>query len=178
MSSPTDGKVLVVAASKHGSTFEIARVLADEIREGGFQVDLLELHKAAEEAVDLASYRGVILGSAIYAGNWLHEAKTFVEHHRAVLSVVPLWLFSSGPLGTDEIKPQHKPDELKTAAHDLPIRDHRIFVGKLDPESLSFGEKLVVKMVKAPSGDFRDWEKVREWGRRIAGELKEGLVEA
>jgi menaquinone-dependent protoporphyrinogen oxidase len=81
-------------------------------------------------------------------------------------------------LGEDEIKPQHNPAELKTGAGGLPVLDHRIFLGKLDPATLSFGERLVVKMVKAPSGDFREWEKVREWGREIAGNLGAGLVEA
>ncbi|MBN9393568.1 MAG: flavodoxin domain-containing protein [Chloroflexi bacterium] len=177
MSNPTDEKVLVAVASKHGSTFEIAQALAAAIREGGFKVDLRELQKD-EEVDDLDCYRAVILGSAIYAGNWLPEAKIFVEQHRVALSEMPLWFFSCGPLGEDEVKPKHNPAELKTGAGDLPILDHQIFLGKLDPSSLTFGERLVVKMVKAPSGDFREWEKVREWGRAIAGKLRSGLVEA
>jgi menaquinone-dependent protoporphyrinogen oxidase len=131
---------------------------------------LRELQKG-EEIADLSGYAAVILGSAIYTGSWLPQAQRFAERHQAVLSITPLWLFSSGPLGTDDPKPRFDPVELKTSVGNLYIKGHRVFVGKLDPDELNLGERLITKLVKAPSGDFRDWEQIREWGREIARDL-------
>ncbi len=85
--------------------------------------------------------------------------------------MTPLWLFSSGPLGMEDPKPHFEPVELKTSVGDLYIKDHRVFVGKLDPAELNLGERLITKMVRAPSGDYRDWEQIWDWGREIARQL-------
>jgi menaquinone-dependent protoporphyrinogen oxidase len=50
-------------------------------------------------------------------------------------------------------------------------RGHRVFVGKLNPGDLGFGERLMAKVVKAPEGDFRDWDAIRAWAREIAAAL-------
>jgi menaquinone-dependent protoporphyrinogen oxidase len=34
------------------------------------------------------------------------------------------------------------------------------------------GERLVVAAVRAPDGDFRDWEALTAWAKEIAGELR------
>ena len=41
----------------------------------------------------------------------------------------------------------------------------------LDKRKLSFPERLAVKAVKAPEGDFRDWDDIDAWALKIAGEL-------
>jgi menaquinone-dependent protoporphyrinogen oxidase len=51
---------------------------------------------------------------------------------------------------------------------------HKVFIGKLDKQELGLAEKLVVWMVKAPSGDFRDWQVVASW----AGEIVKALSPA
>jgi menaquinone-dependent protoporphyrinogen oxidase len=42
------------------------------------------------------------------------------------------------------------------------------FAGKLDPAELSFVERLTVRMVKSPVGDFRDWDEIRRWAQAFA----------
>jgi hypothetical protein len=34
------------------------------------------------------------------------------------------------------------------------------------------GERALVKMVRAPYGDYRDWPEIAEWAQEIAGSLK------
>ncbi len=41
------------------------------------------------------------------------------------------------------------------------------FAGKIDPSKMSMGDKLATKLVKAPSGDRRDWQAVRAWADGI-----------
>jgi menaquinone-dependent protoporphyrinogen oxidase len=68
-------KVLIAVASKHGSTREIARAVSEELQAGHIAVDLRGL--ASGEIADVGNYAAVILGSAIYAGNWLPATKQF-----------------------------------------------------------------------------------------------------
>ena len=58
--------VLVTVASRHGSTREIADAIAQELRMPGIDADV----RHVEEVPDLNSYDAVVLGSAIYMGNW------------------------------------------------------------------------------------------------------------
>jgi menaquinone-dependent protoporphyrinogen oxidase len=49
----------------------------------------------------------------------------------------------------------------------------RVFAGKLDHASLSRVERLMVRALRAPEGDFRDWDAIRAWARGVGGELSE-----
>jgi menaquinone-dependent protoporphyrinogen oxidase len=39
-------------------------------------------------------------------------------------------------------------------------------------KTLNLAEKLVVKALKAPVGDFRDWDVIASWAEGIAAALK------
>lgn len=160
--------ILVTAASKHNSTYEIAEAIGDELRRSQIEAVVLE----AERAPSPADYDAVIIGSAIYAGSWMGEARSYVDTYQAQLAQKPVWLFSSGPLGAENPQPQEPPTQLEELMQKTQARGHEIFVGKLNRDSLGFGEKLIVKAVKAPYGDFRDWEAIRAWARAIAAELQ------
>jgi menaquinone-dependent protoporphyrinogen oxidase len=155
--------VLVTAASKHGATTEIARVIAESLREAGLTVDLRDLN----ETPDPATYDVVVLGSAIYAGRWLDPARSFVERHGAALAQRPTWIFSSGPVG-DPPLPAGDPPETVAMADRLSARGYRTFGGRLERSELGFVERAITRALKAPEGDFRDWEEVRAWATEIA----------
>lgn len=168
-------KALVAVASKHGSTREIANAIVEELRNAAIDADLRD----ASEVSSIRGYDAIILGSAVYMGKWLPEARDFPEHHRMALSKLPVWLFSSGPLGAEDPQPHYNPEELGIPFVAADVRDHHVFVGKLESEGLGFGERIAVKMVraalgdyKAPYGDFRNWDEIREWARGIAAELQ------
>jgi menaquinone-dependent protoporphyrinogen oxidase len=162
-------KVLIAVASKHGSTREIAQAVGDEVQKANIAVDILDLAKGG--TTNVSDYDAVILGSAIYAGSWLPEAKQFAQKHHEELSSLPIWLFSSGPLGADNPQPHDDPEKLALSMGQVKARDHHVFVGKLDSAQLGLAERLMVKVVHAPGGDFRDWDEVSAWGREIARQL-------
>jgi len=64
------------------------------------------------------------------------------------------------------------PEAQKPIAERIHARETALFHGALDPDKLSLPEKLILKGVKAPLGDFRDFESVRAWGSTIAAALK------
>jgi hypothetical protein len=88
-------KVLVSAASMHGSTAEIAHAIAAELSGHGFTAAVIPPGEV--RAVD--GYDAVIIGSAVYMGHWLDSAKDLVNRFGDALAGRPVWLFSSGPVG-------------------------------------------------------------------------------
>ena len=158
--------ILVTVASKHGSTAEIATAIAGTLREEGHDVEVL----APLAVRDVTRYDAVILGSGVYAGRWIGSAKEFAETHAEALRARPVWLLSSGPLG-ETPKPAEDPADAVKMVKLLNPRGHRVFAGALALEEMGFGERTIIKMVKAPYGDFRDWDEIRAWAREIAQEL-------
>jgi menaquinone-dependent protoporphyrinogen oxidase len=113
----------------------------------------------------------VVLGSAIYAGSWRKEATEYARRHRAALAERPVWFFSSGPLGSEIDDEEQQPKEMAELREAIRPRDHRVFFGALDRSKLGFAERMMVKAVKAPEGDFRDWDRIRSWAEEIARQL-------
>ena len=52
-----------------------------------------------------------------------------------------------------------------------PRADIAVFPGRLEKEHLSIGERAMVTAMRAPLGDFRDWDMVRAWAEEIAAAL-------
>jgi menaquinone-dependent protoporphyrinogen oxidase len=50
-------------------------------------------------------------------------------------------------------------------------RAHEVFAGKLDRAALSHVERLMVRALRAPEGDFRDWDAIRAWAQGVAAQL-------
>jgi menaquinone-dependent protoporphyrinogen oxidase len=163
-------KVLVSAASKHGSTAEIGRAIADTLLEAGIEAVVMQ----PEEVETLDGYDAVVLGSAVYAGRWLEPMKRLVDRQSAALAVRPVWLFSSGPAGNPP-KPAGDPVDVALMQEKTGARDHRVFAGQIDRHRLGLAERAMVAAVRVPDGDFRSWESVREWAAGIAQTLKESL---
>jgi menaquinone-dependent protoporphyrinogen oxidase len=167
-------RILVAYASKHESTAEIAEAIGGVLHEsGGLQVDT----RSVETVRDLTGYDAVVLGSAVYAGQWQGAAVEFLKRHERELAQRPIWLFSSGPTGEGDPKTLLKgwklPEAIQPIAGRINPRDVAVFHGNLDPARLNLMEKVVVKGVKAPTGDFRDWKMIRAWARGVAGALKQ-----
>ncbi len=159
--------VLVAYASKHGSTQGIAERIAEKLRQLGIQAEARPL----DEVSDPGNYEAFVIGSAIYYGSWMKEATEWVHRNQAVLAKLPVWLFSVGPLGAEVKDAEQQPKELAEFQQAIRPREQRVFFGALDHQRLSFAERMVVKAVRAPEGDFRDWEAIEAWAASIARDL-------
>lgn len=163
----TRRRILVAYASKHGSTRGIAEAIASRLGEYGHEAQL----RSVEDAVELEGFDAVVLGSAVYAGSWRKEATEFAQRHAGTFRPLPVWLFSSGPLGVEVDDEEEQPRQLDELTEALHPEGHRVFYGALDRSKLGFGERMMVKAVKAPEGDFRDWEAIAAWSDEIAAAL-------
>jgi menaquinone-dependent protoporphyrinogen oxidase len=165
-------KTLVVYGTKYGATAEIAERIGKVLREAGHEVDVA----SAARAGDVSGYQAVVLGSGVYAGSWRKEAADFLLAQKEALAGRPVWLFSSGPTGEGDpvalMKGWLFPDALKPVADEIKPRDTVLFHGAIQPDKVNFGEKLIIKLLKASTGDFRDWEAIEAWAAGIAAALQ------
>ena len=161
-------RVLVTAASRHLSTHEIATAIAAGLIDRGIEAVAVPV----EQVTTLDGFDAVVLGSAVHMGRWLGEARRLAQIHAAALCVMPVWLFSSGPVGAIEhaMAPE-TPADVSVLMRITQAISHRTFGGRLDMRRLHFAERTVVRMTQAPEGDSRDWDAVNRFAAEIADEL-------
>ncbi|MBN2113608.1 MAG: flavodoxin domain-containing protein [Acidimicrobiia bacterium] len=164
-------RVLVVAASKHGSTAEIATALGEALARRGLSTTVAD----ARDVADIEEYDAVVLGSAVYAGRWQKAARELAETHGEFLRSRPVWLFSSGPVG-DPPKPEEDPVDVAQITTIVGSRGHRVFAGRLDKSRLSLAERAIVRSLKVPEGDWRNWDEIAAWAGEIADALAGGAA--
>ncbi len=167
-----DTRVLVAYATKYGATAEIAEKIGQVILQAGLQTDVLP----TDSINDLTPYKAIVLGSAVYVGQWRKDAVAFLEDNEKTMARMPVWFFSSGPTGDGD--PAQLMQGWRFPEAQQPIADRiqpcgiAFFHGVLDLSKLSLGEKLLIKGIKAPVGDFRDWDAITSWAASIADALK------
>lgn len=170
--------ILVAYATKHGATQGIAERIAEKLTASGQQA---QAHPA-QSVRDLTGYDAFVIGSSAYMGSWLKEATEFVRRNQAILAIRPVWLFSSGPLGTATTDAQGRdlrvvtePKEFAAFKETLKPRGLQVFYGALNPAKLGFAERMFRSMPAGrallPEGDFRDWQTIDGWAESIAHEL-------
>jgi menaquinone-dependent protoporphyrinogen oxidase len=160
-------KVLVSAASRHGATVEVAATIGAVLIEAGHEVYIV----APDEVTSVDGYDAAVIGSGVYVGHWLEPARDLLARHKVALLAIPVWLFSSGPVG-EPPKPLEEPADAAALVALVGARGHRTFSGNVDKRRLSFSEKAMVAAVRAPEGDFRDWPAIDAWAHEIAADLR------
>ena len=170
-------RVLTVHASAHGSTAEVARFIADLWQKRGVQTDVA----AVDTAPSLAGFDAYALGSAIHNGLWLPEMATFVRHSREQLARKPVYLWLNclraiEPGGYAYVTNNYLPNLL---GRDLSFRKVGIFAGKIDLATINEDERWTLTFrydgrenLTRLAGDFRDWEKIRDWAEQVAADLQ------
>lgn len=167
--------VLIAYASRYGATREIAEAVGTVLRERGLAVDV----RPAGEVGRLAGYRAVVLGSALYSGSWLEDAREFLESFQDELGRLPLWLFSSGPTApgdpVEALGGWRYPEELRGLIAGLRPQDVALFAGKIDPDGLTLQDWLINRSIRGVNGDFRNWARIEAWAGGIADRLEAGV---
>jgi len=163
-------RALVVAASRHEATWEIAEAIGRALEREGLDAPV----RRAEDVEDVAGYDAVIVGSAIYAGRWLQPAIRFVRANAAALQELPVWAFSSGPIGDPPRPAEEEAVRIDEILEMTRAREHRVFAGRLDRSRLGRGERAIVRIFRSREGDFRDWGAIDAWAQGIAEALGEG----
>jgi len=174
-SVPPRMKVLVAYASKYGSTKGIAEFISEKLHQHGLDAEVRDISTAQA----LGQYDAFVVGSAVFMGHWMKEARQFVSQNQSVLSSRPVWIFSSGPTGTSETDKKGRnlrevsgPTELDELRTSLKPRDHHVFFGAFFPDKIKGMMGFFGKMApKEDQGDFRNWTEIEAWTNNIADSL-------
>jgi len=154
------GKVLVAYGTKHGSTREVAEVVAETLRERGVDVDAV----SADRVDDVAAYDAVVIGGAIYMGRWHPAAAEFLERHRKRLAGLPVAVFGMGPRTMEESAERETRAQLDKALEmvsEVSPAAVAVFGGVVDPKRLHFPFNHM------PPSDARDWASIRAWAGSV-----------
>ncbi|KQX75867.1 flavodoxin domain-containing protein [Aeromicrobium sp. Root472D3] len=164
--------LVVAAASRHGSTAEIADRLAADLA-GTLGDPWTVTRVGLTDPRRLIEADAVVLGSAVYYGRWMRSATHALDHLREE-PPDHLWIFSTGPVSDseDENARTISADAMADLGEEDEVDEHRVFGGRLDDAQLSFVERVVVRAVGATPGDHRRWDDVDAWARQIADELQ------
>jgi menaquinone-dependent protoporphyrinogen oxidase len=170
-------RALVTYASKYGATAEIAKKIAEVLNQTGLPTDVLSV----EQVTDVKPYQAVILGTAVYIGRWRKGAIRFLKHYEEALTERKVWIFASGPTGDEKIahaaEGWHLSKKLEVMLEHIAPRNLTLFHGAINPEKLTGLEKWIINRVKAPVGDFRNWEAITSWASDIATDLKQATLQ-
>lgn len=154
-------KVLVAYGTRAGSTASVAERVAEVLNRSGFTAQAVN----AKEAAEVGSYDAVVLGSSIRAGKLHPEALKFLDKNKAALAAKPFAVF----VVCLAMKDGDEKGRTTAAAYLEPVRaqvkpvSEGLFAGTYDPEKLGFAVRQVMKMMKAPPGDYRKWDEIEAW---------------
>ncbi len=196
----TGGRMLLVYASRHGSTREVADGVATELQSCFATVDVRE----AADAPAPSGYDAVVVGGPMIMG-WHRAATSYVRQHREALARMPFALFVTAASltedGADEVDgvpvakdpwlvkaprdagklhrreryalPEHYLRGVQKACTPARPRSVAFFAGSLDLTTMNIFEKaFVLLVIGATPGDGRHWDFVREWAAAVGPTLK------
>jgi menaquinone-dependent protoporphyrinogen oxidase len=160
-------RVLVVYGTGSGCATGVAERIGKALQDEGASVEVVP----AKDAPGAGEYDAVVVGSGVRAGNWHQSVKDWVTRNAAVLKDQRVALYTvcltlaSDPGKTDEVRAYT--GQLVTDSGVVPV-DIGLFAGWNEPKQFSFIERTIMKMMKAPEGDFRDWEAIDAWAKTVA----------
>jgi len=148
--------VLVVYATKNGSTRDVAEAIAVALGSDNVNV-------AASPAREIKGPVGdrdlVVVGGALYSGRWHHDAHRFLKRHRRELDKMPVAVFGMGPRTEDEEAWRRSRAQLDRA-----LARHT----RLNPLAVTvFGGVDPPKRSDRPRRDIRDWDAIRAWSQNL-----------
>lgn len=165
-------KVLVVYATKSGCTTGVAEQIGNTLASKGVEVEVVP----ADTAGDPSGYDAVFVGSGVRVGTWHAPARNWVAMNADALKTMPVAFFTCGMM----IREEGKHDEV-AGYTDKVIEESGVtpvelglFAGWNEPKQFPFAERMIMKVMKAPQGDFRDNAAIAEWTEKAAAQF--GLV--
>jgi menaquinone-dependent protoporphyrinogen oxidase len=163
-------RLLVVYATGSGCTEGVARWIAEELEAHGVTTDV----RAADDDPACAGYDAAIVGSGVRAGTWHKAAREWVVRNAGALRAMPIAFFTVGLKMAESEKnaPEVRgyTDALIRESGLSPV-EIGLFAGWSQMKRFTLPERLVLKALRAPDGDFRDGIAVRAWASGLRGRL-------
>jgi menaquinone-dependent protoporphyrinogen oxidase len=169
-------RALIAYASAHGSTAQVAHVIAGVVGRQGIAHDV-----AAAGAVQAgAHYDAYVLGSAVRNGLWLPEMASLARRLRGELANTPFYLWLNCLRVVEEGGFLHVMQNYVPAMlAGLPKpRRVAVFGGRFDSAQLKPDESWILSfrydgadLPARLAGDHRDWSAIEAWANEVAAAL-------
>jgi menaquinone-dependent protoporphyrinogen oxidase len=156
---------LVCYATKYGSTRRIASIIAEELIRAGIEITLSPITLVR----DPGTFDAVVIGSPLYMGKWLVEAREFITGFRVKLQTRPVAVFTVGYSFRDQMKEDiESGGEAATyvRTYIAPVMEG-YFAGNVDPDSMDLADREITMLAGVSPGDFTNPEAVRAWAGRL-----------
>ena len=171
-------RVLVLYGTTQGQTGRIARTLADTLRVGGDQVDLVN---AADEEPDPGGYDAVLVAASVHAGGYQRPVRKWVRAHAGTLQTKP-GAFVSVCLGILQPEEHVQKEVAQTVSAFLAKAGWQpttttIVAGGLPYTKYNAVTRWVMKRIVAKAGgdvdtsrdyEYTDWAGVRAFARQFS----------
>lgn len=161
---------LVTYASLYGSSAEIAERIGARLRAHAMSVDVCPV----SDDLTVEGYANVVMGGAIYSGEWHQDLTNFVHRHTATLQhqTVAFFVVAMRLRDDTDAMCQSILSTIETQRILLAPIDIGLFAGKVDYSTLSPIVRLQVQTKKLPEGDFRNWDAIDVWANQLAPRLE------
>ena len=181
-------KTLIVYGTRYGTTANTSEVIADALRQEGFEVKIVDAKK--EKVQNISEFNLIIVGSGIQMGKWTSEPEDFLKKHQKELSTKKLALFVScggaNPLSEGGQKNKELDDakrkylEEKSAEYKVNPVALGFFGGCYDFNKMSWFFRKTLSSIKpklegagykeskAGVYDLRDLDAIRDWTNEVA----------
>ena len=181
-------KALIVYGTRYGATANTSEVIADTLRQVGYEVRIVNAKK--DKVQNISEFDLIIVGSGIQMGKWTKEPEEFLKKYQKELSNKKLALFVScggaNPLSEGEKKKKEFDDAKRKYLEDKSV-EYKVnpvtlgfFGGCYDFNQMSWFFKKTLSAIKpklesagykeskAGVYDLRDLEAIRSWTRELA----------
>lgn len=171
-------KILILFSTRDGQTREIAASLASELKEQAFDVDIVNLHRAA--SIDWQEYDGVVIGASIRYGHFHSALESFVKKNQKALRQLPSAFYSVNLVAR---KPEKRTPQTNNYTRKFllgsPWEPDRcaVFAGALRYPRYSWYDRMMIRLIMKMTGGetdtrkevvYTDWQQVSHFAHEIA----------
>lgn len=158
-------KILVVYATKFGSTKEVAQKIGELIKQQKIPVDVRKVNTVK----DLSGYSAIVFGTAIRMGKPISEAFAFTKKFKGDLNRKPVACFSVG-LYMKHDTPENRQKALTCMSPILESIEKPVsiglFGGKVDYRKMPVLLRWMFSKDTSgelSEGDWRNWDSIAGW---------------
>lgn len=171
-------RILILYSTTDGHTIEICKRITQTLEERGDEVELRDLKD--NPSLEAGTFDKIVIGASIRYGKHQPLVSEFIASNQPILEAHPNAFFSVNVVARKPEKntPETNPYLQKFLKKiDWQPQNLGVFAGKIDYPSLGFFDKQMIRLImwitKGPTDptltiEFTDWDKVREFGNRVA----------
>ena len=170
-------RIGIIYSTTDGQTLKICQRIAEHFENSGFKTDLIEISSFNEIIFD---YSKLIIGASIRYGKHKKKVTEFIQKHKNELEQIETAFFSVNLVARNSDKNTFDSNPYVVTYFnrlDWKPKTIDVFAGRLDYDSYSFFDKLMIKLImkitKGPTKsdkpiEYTDWNRVKDFSIKMS----------